>query len=138
MQRRGFITLLGGAAAAWPMAARAQQPERMRRIGVMMGYGETDSPAQSFVAAFVQRLRELGWTEGHNLRLDYRWAAGDVERIRAFARELVTLQPDAIFANSTPVTKQLHQETRAIPMVFVIVSDPVGDGIVASLSRPGG
>jgi putative ABC transport system substrate-binding protein len=122
------------------MAARvrAQRPEATRRIGILMGYAESDSRAQSFSAAFVQGLRELGWTEGRNVRLDYRWAAGDVDRIRAFARELAALQPDVISANTTPVTKALHQETRTIPIVFAIVSDPVGEGLVASLPGKGG
>jgi putative tryptophan/tyrosine transport system substrate-binding protein len=137
MSRREFITLLGGA-AAWPLAARAQQPQRMRRVGVLMDYAENEPEAQSFVTAFVTGLQELGWTEGHNLEIEYRWAEGNVDRMASFARELVALRPDAILANTTPVIAALHRETRTIPIVFAIVSDPVGDGFVASLARPGG
>jgi putative tryptophan/tyrosine transport system substrate-binding protein len=136
MRRREFISLVGGAAAAWPLAA--QQLERMRRIGVLMAYGEGDAEGQSFTAAFVHGLQELGWTNGRNLRIDYRWAAGDVERMRAFAKELVELQPDAIVAHTTPVTAAVQRTTRTIPVVMAAVSDPVGDGFVPSLSRPGG
>jgi ABC-type uncharacterized transport system substrate-binding protein len=138
MQRRDFITLLGGAAAAWPLAARAQQPERMRRVGVLMGRSESDGGAQSDLAAFVHDLQQLGWTAGRNIQIDYRWANGDVDRMRSFAKELVGLQADVILANTTPVTAALQKETRAIPIVFVIVSDPVGAGFVAGLPRPGG
>jgi len=137
MKRRTFITLLGGA-AAWPLAAQAQQSERMRRIGVLMGWNESDPEAQANLAAFVQELQQLGWTEGRNLQIDYRWANGDVNRMQIFAKELAGLAPDAILAHTTPVTRALHQETRTIPIVFVIVSDPVGEGFVAGLSRPGG
>ncbi|MGA7039437.1 MAG: ABC transporter substrate-binding protein [Pseudolabrys sp.] len=137
MRRREFISLIGGA-AAWPLAAQAQQLERMRRIGVLMAYGEGDAEGQSFTAAFVHGLQELGWTNGRNLRIDYRWAAGDVERMRALAKELVELQPDAIVAHTTPVTAAVQRTTRTIPVVMAAVSDPVGDGFVASLSRPGG
>jgi putative ABC transport system substrate-binding protein len=135
--RRTFITLLGSA-VAWPMAARAQQPDRRRRLGVLMAYSETDPEAQSFVRTFVTGLRELGWTDGGNLHIDYRWAIGDIERMSALAQELVALQPDAILANTTPVTAALRHATRTIPIVFVIVSDPVGAGFVESLARPGG
>jgi putative ABC transport system substrate-binding protein len=137
MRRREFITLLGGA-AGWPLAARAQPPERMRRIGILMGYADSDPAARSFIAAFVRGLGELGWTDGRNVRIDYRWAVGDVEQMRTFAKELVALQPDVILANTTPVTSALHRATRTIPIVFAIVSDPVSEGLVASLSRPGG
>ena len=137
MRRREFISLIGGA-AAWPLAAQAQQLERMRRIGVLMAYGEGDAEGQSFTAAFVHGLQELGWTNGRNLRIDYRWAAGDVDRMRAFAKELVELQPDAIVAHTTPVTAAVPRTTRTISVVMAAVSDPVGDGFVASLSRPGG
>jgi putative ABC transport system substrate-binding protein len=136
MRRREVITLLG-AAAAWPLAARAQQ-NGVRRIGVLMGWAETDPEAKADLAAFVQGLAQLGWAEGRNLRIDYRWANGDVERMRTFAKELVDLRPDVILANTTPATAALQRETRAIPIVFVIVSDPVGAGLVASLARPGG
>ena len=138
MNRRKFITLLGGTSAAWPLAARAQQPERVRRIGVLMGYADSDPAARSFIAAFVRGLEESGWTDGRNVRIEYRWAVGDVEQMRTFAKELVALQPDVILANTTPVTLALHRATRTIPIVFAIVSDPVSEGLVASLSRPGG
>jgi putative ABC transport system substrate-binding protein len=138
VRRREFITLLGGAAAAWPLAARAQQPERMRRIGVLMGWNERDREAQSNLAAFVQELGQLGWTDGRNMRIDYRWSNGDVNRMQIFAKELADLAPDAILAHTTPVTAALQQETRTIPIVFVTVSDPVGEGFVAGLPRPGG
>jgi len=110
----------------------------MRRIGVLIPFAESDTEAQTQVAAFQEGLQKLGWTDGRNLRFDYRWAGGDVARIRAFAKELVGLQPDVILGRTTPVTKALLQESRTIPIVFVVVSDPVGDGFVASLARPGG
>jgi putative ABC transport system substrate-binding protein len=137
VKRRQFITLLGGA-VVWPLAARAQQPQQMRRIGVLMGWNERDQEAQSNLAAFVQELRQLGWTDGRNMRIDYRWSNGDVNRMQVFAKELADLEPDAILAHTTPVTAALQQETRTIPIVFVIVSDPVGEGFVAGLPRPGG
>jgi putative ABC transport system substrate-binding protein len=138
MRRRDFITILGGAAAMWPLAAGAQQPDRMQRIGVLMGYDENDPQAQSGLSAFKQELATLGWTEDRNLRIDHRWAAGDVNRAGAFAKELVALQPKVILSNTTPVTAALHRETKTIPLVFVVVSDPVGSGFVESLPRPGG
>ncbi len=138
MRRRDFITLLGGAAVAWPLFARAQQPNRVRRIGVLMAYGETDAEAKVELSGFTQGLAELGWTDGRNVRIDVRWAAGKIERIQMFAKELVDLQPDAILAHGTPVTAALQRETRTIPIVFVTVSDPVGSGFVAGLPRPGG
>src|SRR3984957_18227125 len=138
MRRREFITLLGCATATWPLTARAQQPDRPRRIGVLMAPDESDPDAQSILAAFITNLRQLGWTEGRNLRIDYRWAGGNVDRMRTYAKELVELRPDAILANSTPVTAALKRETGTIPIVFVVVSDPVGAGFVASLARPGG
>jgi putative ABC transport system substrate-binding protein len=138
LRRRDFITLLGGA-AAWPVGARAQQPDRMWRIGVLMGaYAETDPEAKAFLSGFTRGLADLGWTDGRNLRIDVRWAAGNVDQIRAFAKELVDLQPDVILANSTPATTAFQRETQTIPIVFVIVADPVGAGLVASLPRPGG
>src|SRR5712691_223688 len=137
MKRRQFITLLGGA-AAWPVAARAQQPDRLRRIGVLLGYAEGDPQAQPTLAAFMKALQELGWADGRNIRIDYRWAAGNADRMRAFAKELVSLQPDLIVGHTTPVIAALQRETRMIPIVFVIVSDPVGSGFVAGLPRPGG
>ena len=135
MKRREFITRLGVAATIWPLAARAQQPAQIRRIGVLMGYPE----AQSEFASFVQELQKLGWVEGRNLRTDIRWGIpADPESMHRFAKELVALQPDLILSQSTPTTAALFQETRTIPIVFAIVADPVGSGFVASLARPGG
>jgi putative ABC transport system substrate-binding protein len=136
MRRRAFITLLGGAAAAWPLAARAQQ--RIRRIGVVMAYAEGDSNGQMQVAAFREHLRKLGWTEGSNLRMDLRFGAGDPVRIRKLARELLSLGPDLMVSNSNLVTTILQSEVKTVPLVFVSVSDPIGSGFVADLARPGG
>jgi putative tryptophan/tyrosine transport system substrate-binding protein len=138
MRRREFITLLGGAVAGWPLPALAQQPERTRRIGVLSSLAETDVEAQAWDAAFRKRLAELGWIEGRNVRIDYRWGAGSVDRMRLFARELVQLNPDALVTISTPATAALQAETRTIPIVFAWVSDPVGSGFVSSLAHPGG
>ena len=138
MKRRAFITLLGGAAAAWPLAARAQQGERVRRIGVLMAYAESDQEGQAFVAAFGEGLQKLGWTEGRNIRIDTRWAAADVELMQRFAKELVALQPDLILTQNTPTTAAMLQQTRSIPIIFATGSDPVGSGFVASFARPGG
>jgi putative ABC transport system substrate-binding protein len=138
MKRREFITLLGGAAVAWPLAARAQQPERVRRIGVLMTLASDDPEGQTRVVAFVQELQQLGWTVGRNMRIDTRWAAGDAERIRKYAAELVALSPDVILAAGGPTVGPLQQATRAVPIVFAIVTDPVGAGYVESLARPGG
>jgi ABC-type uncharacterized transport system substrate-binding protein len=138
MRRREFITLLGGAAATWPLAARAQQPYRMRRVGALMGFAESDREGQIFIAAFREGLHNLGWTEGRNIRFDTRWAALDAESVQRFAKELVALQPDLILSHVTPTTVALLQQTRTIPIIFVWVSDPVGSGFVASLARPGG
>ena len=138
MKRREFIKLIGGAAAVWPLAARAQQGEPIRRVGVLMGYAEDDAVAQSWIAAFKQRLETLGWTEGRNLHIDTFWAAGDISRATEFAKKLVMLQPEVILSNSTPVTAALYRETRMLPLVFVNVSDPIGSGFVESLPRPGG
>jgi putative tryptophan/tyrosine transport system substrate-binding protein len=137
MKRRDFITLLGGA-VAWPLAARAQQGERMRQIGVLMAYAETDSEAQAWIAAFREGLQRLGWTEGRNISLDVRWATGEREAIEHFAKELVVRRPELILASTTPATAALLQQTRTIPIVFALVSDPVGSGFVASFPRPGG
>jgi len=137
VRRREFITLLGGA-AAWPLAARAQQPQRTRRIGVLLSLAESDPEGRAQFSGFMQGLAELGWIDGRNLRTEVRWGRGDVDRIRTFAKELVTLHPDVIVAHGTPVTAALHRETRTIPIVFVTVSDPVGDGFVAGLPHPGG
>jgi putative ABC transport system substrate-binding protein len=138
MRRREFITLLGGAAAGWPLAAPAQQAERMRRIGVLIPLAENDTEGQAEVTAFRERLRRLGWINGRSARIEIRWAAGDVGRIRTYAKELVALRPDVILARTTPVTAALLQETHTIPIVFVGPSDPVGAGFAASMARPGG
>ena len=137
MRRREFITLLGGAAVAWPCAAQAQT-DKLRRVGVLMGYAENDPEAQIRFAAFVKRLAALGWIEGNNLRMEVRWSAGDVNRATALAKELVSLKPEVILANTTPVSNALQRQTQTIPLVFVVVSDPIGSGFVQSLSRPGG
>jgi putative tryptophan/tyrosine transport system substrate-binding protein len=136
MIRREFITLLGGA-AVWPLQARAQQPDRMRRIGVLQG-GTPEPDAESDIAAFVKRLGNLGWSAGRNLFIDYRWAAGDVARMRVFAQELLSLAPDVVLATGSGPVAVLREETRTVPIVFARVSDPVGQGFVASLARPGG
>ena len=137
MNRRTFITLLGSAAAAWPLAARAQQ-ERMRRIGALMNLAADDPEAASRVAAFAQGLGELGWTIGRNVRMDAKWAAGNADNFRKYAAELVALAPDGILATSTPAVAALQQATHTVPIVFVLVIDPVGGGLVANLARPGG
>jgi putative tryptophan/tyrosine transport system substrate-binding protein len=137
MRRRAFITLLGGAAAAWPLGARAQQGERTRRIGALMWQAEDDPDRGVRVAAFAQGLQQLGWTIGGNVRIDYRWATSDVERSR-YAAELVALKPDVLFATSGATVGALQQATRTVPIVFATVIDPVGGGWVASLARPGG
>jgi putative tryptophan/tyrosine transport system substrate-binding protein len=137
MKRRTFITLLGGA-AAWPAVARAQQPERIRRIGVLMGTTADDSEMKSRLAAFRRGLDRRGWTEGRNVGIDTRFAAGNADQYRPLARELVALQPDVILAHTTPVVEVLRRESGTIPIVFVTVSDPIGSGFVASLARPGG
>jgi putative tryptophan/tyrosine transport system substrate-binding protein len=136
VNRREVITLLGGAAAAWPLVARAQ-PERMRRIGVLMAHAESDPEGQIFVAVFRETLQKLGWAEGRNIRIDVRWAA-EIELMAGFAKELVALQPDVILANNTPTTAAVLQQTTTIPIVFAVVADPVGSGFVASLARPDG
>jgi putative ABC transport system substrate-binding protein len=137
LRRRKFIAGLGGA-AAWPLAARAQQGDRVRRIGVLMPGDETDSVRKTYVSAFTQALAGLGWTDGRNVRMDLRWTGDDTNRIRALAQELVGLQPDIILATGTPATVALQRETRTIPIVFANVGDPVASGIVARLDRPSG
>jgi putative ABC transport system substrate-binding protein len=137
MRRRAFISLLGGAAAVWPFAARAQQSERLRRIGVLMAYAESDPEAHARILAFRQGLRALGWTEGHNVRMDVRWGTGEPDRARTFAAELVSLAPDVIVAHGTPALTALHRATRTIPITFISVIDPVGAGYVQSLALPG-
>ena len=138
MRRRAFITLLGGATVAWPLAARAQQPERMRRIGVLSILAESDGDWRASIKVFEHRLQELGWTEGRNIQINYRGAAGNVERLSTFATELAGMAPDLVLATNTPALAALQRMTHSIPLVFVQVSDPIGDGFVASLARPGG
>src|SRR5262245_47715173 len=137
MKRREFITLLGGA-AAWPLAAGAQQGERMRRIGVLTNLAEHDPEERRRVAAFTQALQNLGWEDGRNVQIDYRRTGGDAERTRRYATELVALPSDAILAVGAATTAALQQTTPTVPVVFVLLPDPVGAGIVESLSRPGG
>jgi putative ABC transport system substrate-binding protein len=137
VKRRDFITLLGGAAGGWPLAADAQQPVAVRRIGVLMAHAENDPEGQAFVAAFRQTLQKLGWIEGSNIRIDTRWAS-EVEVMQGLAKELITLQPDLIVANNTPTTAAVMQQTSTIPIIFAVVADPVGSGFVESLARPGG
>jgi putative ABC transport system substrate-binding protein len=136
MKRREFTALLASV-AAWPLSARAQQPERMRLIGVLMDYATTDQAAQSLVTAFRDRLAELGWQEGSNLRTEVRWSAGNADKVRTLAKELVDLRPDAILGRGTPETLALSHETRTIPIVFAAVSDPIGGGFAVSLTHPG-
>src|SRR3974390_1993712 len=134
MRRREFIKVIAGS-AAWPLAARAQQPERMRRIGVLMPFAKDNPEGQARNAAFLQELQKLGWTEGRNLQIEYRWDTGD---LRKAATELVTSSPDVILATSTPAVAALQQATRTVPIVFTQVADPVSGGFVASLAKPGG
>jgi putative ABC transport system substrate-binding protein len=138
VKRRAFITLLGGAAAAWPLAARAQQAEPVRRVGVLLSMSETDAEGHARIAALRQGLQELGWSEGRNLKIDLRWTGGDDVRARAYAAELVASQPDVIFAAPSAALAAVQLTTRTIPIVFAQISDPVGAGFVASLARPGG
>jgi putative ABC transport system substrate-binding protein len=138
MRRREFVTFLGSIAVIWPFAARAQQGERTRRIGVLMNLATDDPEAQARVAAFLQRLQQLGWAAGRNVLIDTRWAGGDTERIRKYAVELVDLAPDVILAASDAVVVPVQHATRTVPIVFVQVIDPVGSGLVESLARPGG
>jgi putative ABC transport system substrate-binding protein len=138
MKRREFITLLGGTAVAWPLAGRAQQGERMRRIGVLMNLALGDPEGEARIAAFLQGLHDLGWTDGRNVRIDYRWAGGDAGPFHRYAEELLALAPDIILASATPGVQALQQATRTVPIVFVNVADPVGAGFVESLARPGG
>ena len=138
MRRRDFITLVGGVAAAWPLGARAQQPSQVRRIGRFYFTNETDSVAKAGTAAFTRELGRLGWQEGTHFRIEARFGAGHPGRTAALAKELVALAPDVIVSRGTPATRQLLQETRTIPIVFVSVSDPVGDRFVGSIARPGG
>jgi putative tryptophan/tyrosine transport system substrate-binding protein len=137
MRRREFVTLFSGA-AVWPLAAWAQQPSGMPRVGVVIAFDENDPEAKAYLSGFTQGLAELGWTNSRNLYMDVRWAAGNVDRMRMSAKELLDLQPDVILAHGTPATAAFQRETRTIPIVFASVSDPVGEGFVESLSRPGG
>jgi putative ABC transport system substrate-binding protein len=138
MKRREFITLLGGT-AAWPLAARAQQADRVRRIGVLMAHPESDAEFQGYVAAFREGLQKLGWTEGRNIRIDFRWGAlDDAEAGQRSVKELIAPQPDLILTHTTPTTAALLKQTRTIPIVFATLADPVGSGFVKSLARPGG
>jgi putative ABC transport system substrate-binding protein len=138
MRRREFITLVGGAAVAWPIAVRAQQDDRMRRIGVLLGLAANDPEAQAYVASLQQGLQEAGWTVGRNVRIDYRWIGGNAEDAHKYAMELVTLGPDVLVATGGASIGPLFKATRSIPIVFANVPDPVGSGFVESLSRPGG
>jgi ABC-type uncharacterized transport system substrate-binding protein len=138
MKRREFLALLGGT-ATWPFAARAQQSERMKRVGMLMSVAESDPEAQDWLVAFREGLQQLGWTDGRNIQIDYRWASPvDAELRQLVGKELVTLQPDLILTQNTVSTASILQETRTIPIIFANVVDPVGSGFVASLARPGG
>src|SRR5215470_11323379 len=137
MKRRDFTTLLGSA-AVWSLTARAQQPERMRRIGVLVSLPADDPQAQARNAAFLQGLQQLGWTAGRNVTIDFRWGAANADNARKFAAELLAFRPDALLAPGTSTLAPLLQATRAVPIVFVHVADPVGGGFVESLARPGG
>jgi putative tryptophan/tyrosine transport system substrate-binding protein len=138
MRRRDFISFLGSMALSFPIGAQAQQSGRSARVGVLMGIGESDPEAKPRAEALQSGLKSLGWTEGQNIHLDYRWAAGDLDQTRRFAQEIVALKPDIIVVHSTPAVKALRQLTTTTPMVFVLVADPIGSGFVASLAHPGG
>jgi len=136
--RRKFLATLGGTAAAWPLGARAQQPAQVRRVGMLIGYEEKDPETQARVATFRQALEQLGWKEGRNIRIDYRFAPASPDEAQLFAKELVAFHPDVLVGNSTPAAAALLRETRTIPIIFVGVSDPVGSHFVASIPQPGG
>jgi putative tryptophan/tyrosine transport system substrate-binding protein len=138
MQRREFITLLGGAAAAWPLSVRAQQPGPMRRVSVLMSLPDGDPAAQPEITGLTSGLRELGWVEGRNIHVDYRWPGADVERARVLAKEAIALKPDVLVARSTPAALALKAETKTVPIVFVSIAEPVLSGLVEGLARPGG
>jgi putative ABC transport system substrate-binding protein len=138
MRRREFVTLLGGVTVAWPLAAHAQQPERMRRIGVLMGFAESDPAGQAQLKAFRASLTKFGWTQGDNLKIEVRWGGADPDRTGMLAKELAGMQPDAILTATTLATSAVAHETQTIPIVFAIVADPIGNGFVASLAKPGG
>ena len=137
MKRRELITLIGGAAATWPFATRAQEPDRLRRIAVLMAYSESDATFQANMAVFREGLQKLGWTEGHNVRVDIRWSV-DLDRLRAHAAELVALTPDVIFASASAALAPVQRATQTIPIVFANILDPVANGFVTNLARPGG
>ena len=138
MRRREFIALVGGGAVAWPLAGNAQQPERLRRVGVLIAFPENDPLAQASVRAFARALAGFGWVEGKNIRIDYRFAAGDPSLFKTYAGELVALTPDVILASTPAAIAAVRQQTPTIPVVFVFVIDPIGLGLVQSLARPGG
>src|SRR5262249_53229467 len=138
MKRREYITLLGSVTASGPVVVRAQQSDRIKRVGVLIGFAENDPAVQSWLAAFRGTLAKLGWTEGSNLRIEVRWAGDDPDRMKTFAKELVDLRPDAILSVTTPVTNALIRQTQPIPIVIVTVADPISSGFVANLGRPGG
>ena len=138
MRRRDFITLVGGTAVAWPLASRAQKSSNVRRVGVLMSTASDDSWGQANSAAFAQGLQQLGWEIGSNIRIDYRWGAGDTERFRKYAAEIVGLSPDVILGTAASIVRALQEASRTIPIVFVTAIDPVGSGLVASLAHPGG
>src|SRR5262245_20493487 len=137
MKRREFISLIGGGAAAWPLAALAQEPGRMRRIGVLLALFDSDPESQPRMAAFRRELENLGWTEGRNIQIEYRWASGDAERFRALAADLVETKPDVLVAHTSASAEALARETRTIPIIFAMVTDPVASGLAASLTVPG-
>src|SRR6202048_5263415 len=138
MRRRDFIKVIGGAAAAWPIDARAQQPERMRRIGVLMLYPENDSEGQLRATAVREGLQKLGWVVGRNVQIDFQWGLGDADWLRSKAAQLLQLPPDVILANGTPAAKTMQQASRTVPVIFIAGSDPVVDGLVPNLAHPGG
>jgi putative ABC transport system substrate-binding protein len=138
MRRRDFVTLLGGAAVAWPLAAGAQRAGKVARVGVLMGYAESDAEAESWIAIFLHGLKQVGWIEGSNVQFYYRWAGGNVERMQSYSAELAELNPDLVLVGSTPALAALWRQTRTIPIVFVNVADPVGQGFISSLAHPGG
>jgi putative ABC transport system substrate-binding protein len=137
MRRRDFITLLGGAATAWPLVARAQQSERMRHIGVLLAYAENDPQSSHDIATLLEGFRQSGWTPGHNIQIDYRWGEADRDRFQRYATELVKLKPDLLVGQGTPAVAALQRATSTIPIVFVNVSDPIGSGFIDGLARPG-
>ncbi len=138
MRRREFIILFGGASAMWPLAAHAREPDRLRRLGVLMSNAESDPLGQSRISAFRQELQDLGWKEGRNLKIELRWSGGDTSRIKDYSAELVRLAPDVIVANGTPVIAAMEEATRSTPIVFVVVNDPVEQGFIRSMAHPGG